>query len=205
VKYEKEKQFMSHDLLLTNRLNFIIEADRLKQVIRRTRLMDGSRHENSAEHSWHLALMALTLAEYAPMPCDLNHVVQILLVHDLVEIDAGDTFAFDLQANLTKDAREQAAAARLFGLLPDQEGMALQALWDEFEAATSNEARFAVAMDRLEPLLCNMRNGGGTWREHHVSHAAVLQRMTPIRDGAPELWPYVLSVIAEAREQGWIA
>jgi len=196
---------MADDLWLTSRLEFIIEADRLKQVIRHTRLMDGSRLENSAEHSWHLALMALTLAEYAPTPCDLNHVIRILLVHDLVEIDAGDTFAFDIQAHLTKDAREQAAAERLFGLLPEHEGTALRALWDEFEVSTTNEARFALAIDRLEPLLCNIRNGGGTWREYQVGHAAVLQRMDPIRHGAPGLWPYVLHMIAEAREQGWIA
>lgn len=190
--------------LLSSRLDFIIEADRLKQVIRRTRLMDGSRLENSAEHSWHLALMALTLADYAPAPCNLQRVVQMLLVHDLVEIDAGDTFAFDLAANLTKDAREQAAAIRLFGLLPEHEGQSLRELWEEFERAATNEARFANALDRLEPLICNIRNGGGTWREHSVGHTAVLQRMEPIRHGAPELWPYVLSIIAEAREQGWI-
>jgi putative hydrolase of HD superfamily len=190
--------------ILAQRLNFILEADKLKQIIRRTSLMDGSRLENSAEHSWHLALMALTLAEYAPQPIDMDHVVRMLLVHDLVEIDAGDTFAFDLAANATKVDRELAAAERLFGLLPSAEGQALRLLWDEFEQAETNEARFALAIDRFEPLLCNLRNGGGTWREHNVGRAAVLRRMEPIRVGAPALWPYVLSVVATAQARGWI-
>jgi putative hydrolases of HD superfamily len=182
----------------------VIEADRLKQVLRRTRVMDGARHENSAEHSWHLALMALTLAEYAAPAIDLDAVIRMLIVHDLVEIDAGDTFAFDLDGHLTKVERELAAAERLFGLLPEQEGLALRSLWDEFELGESEAARFALAIDRLEPLICNMRNSGGTWREHGIGRAAVLRRMDPIRIGAPGLWPYVLDTIDAGCAAGWI-
>jgi putative hydrolase of HD superfamily len=184
---------------------FIVEADRLKQVIRRTKIMDGQRHENSAEHSWHLALMALVLAEHAPGPLDLGRAVRMLLVHDLVEIDAGDTFAFDALGNQSKAAREQAAADRLFALPPEDQGAELRALWDEFEAGETPEARFAVALDRLEPLICNMRNGGGTWREHGIARAAVLRRMDPIRTGAPALWPYVLAAVEAAVAAGWVA
>jgi putative hydrolases of HD superfamily len=191
--------------MLLQRITFIREADRLKEVIRRTQIMGGGRLENSAEHSWHLALMAITLSPYADGPIDLAHVLRMLIVHDLVEIDAGDTFAFDAQGNETKRARELAAADRLFGLLPDPDGRELRALWDEFEAESTPEARFALAVDRFEPLLCNIGNGGGTWREHQIGRAAVLRRMDPIRTGAPGLWPYVLSAVDDAVSQGYIA
>ncbi len=181
--------------LIAQRIAFIKEADKLKTIIRRTQLMDGSRYENTAEHCWHVALMALTLIEYAPVQLDLPHVVRMLLVHDLVEIDAGDTFAFDAKGHETKEAREQAAADRLFGLLPEPDGLALRSLWEEFEASETPEARYALAMDRLEPLLSNISNAGGSWREHQIDNAAILRRMDPIRTGAPGLWPYVLTAI----------
>ncbi|GAB4128904.1 MAG: HD domain-containing protein [Roseiflexaceae bacterium] len=190
---------------LAQRLQFVIEIDRLKEVLRRTKIISGSRLENSAEHSWHLAMMALTLAPYAAEPIRLEHTLAMLLVHDLVEIDAGDTFAFDQQANSTKVDREQAAAERIFGLLPAAEGQALRALWDEFEAAETIEARFAIAIDRLEPLLCNSFNQGGTWRAHHVSLADVRKRMDPIRVGMPQLWPFAQAAIAQAHRNGWIS
>lgn len=189
---------------LEQQIAFVVEADKLKQILRQTRLMDGSRRENSAEHSWHLALMALTLAEHAGAPVDLAHVVRLVLVHDLVEIDAGDTFCYDAQANLSKAEREQAAAARVFGLLPEEQGRALRALWDEFEAGETAEARFANALDRLEPLLQNFRTEGGTWRAHGITRAAVLRRMEPIRTGAPPLWPYVLRVVEDSCAAGYI-
>lgn len=187
---------------LDQRIAFIKEVDKLKNIIRRTRLMDDSRFENTAEHCWHVALMAITLMEYAPMPLDLARVVRLLLVHDLVEIDAGDTFAFDLGGHETKAAREQAAADRLFGMLPASDGQELRAQWEEFEAGETNEARYAVAMDRFEPLLCNISNRGGSWREHHVGREAILRRMDPIRLGAPGLWPYVVAEIAAAHARG---
>jgi putative hydrolases of HD superfamily len=189
---------------LEQQLQFIIEIDKLKQIVRQTALVGGSRRENSAEHSWHLAVMALTLAEYACHGVDLPHVVKLLLVHDLVEIDAGDTFCYDVQASGSKAERELAAAERIFGLLPEDQGRALRALWDEFEASATPEARFANALDRLQPLLHNLHNGGGTWRAHGITRDAVLRRMAPIETGTPELWPYVLRVIEESCAAGHI-
>lgn len=190
---------------LERRLRFLVEADRLKAVLRRTRLVDGSRHENSAEHSWHLALMAVLLADQAGAAVDLSRVLPMLLVHDVVEIDAGDTFCYDAGANLDKDARENAAAARLFGLLPEDDGLRLRALWDEFEAGETDDARFAVALDRMQPLLLNFHGGGGSWREHGVTRQQVMRRMEPIRAGAPALWPVVAEVIDRACAEGWIS
>jgi putative hydrolase of HD superfamily len=190
---------------LDAQIGFIIEIDKLKQVMRRTQIMDGSRHENSAEHSWHLALMAITLGEHAPAPLNLGRVIRMLVVHDLVEIDAGDTFAFDAEGHLTKTEREQAAADRIFGLLPDDQRDDIRELWEEFEAVETAEARYALAIDRLEPLLCNLNNGGGTWRQYGITRTAVLKRMDPIREGAPGVWPYVVSAVNTATEAGWIA
>lgn len=190
---------------LGQQIQFIIEIDALKQVLRQTSIMGGARRENSAEHSWHLAVMALALAEHADEPVDILRVLKMLLIHDLVEIDAGDTFCYDPQANLTKAAREQAAAHRLFGILPNDIQEELLALWEEFEASHTPEARFANALDRLEPLLHNFHNQGGTWRAHGVTRAAVLKRMAPIERSMPSLWPFVLSVIAESQAAGYIA
>jgi putative hydrolases of HD superfamily len=190
---------------LTQQLQFVTEMDRLKQVLRQTRLMDASRRENSAEHSWHVALMAVVLLEYAPQGTDITRVLEMLLLHDVVEIGAGDTFCYDIQANLDKATREQAAAEQIFGLLPDDSGIRLRELWEEFELGTTNEARFANALDRLQPLLHNVHAQGGTWRAHGISRDQVLERMRPIEHGAPQLWPYVLDLISQACEQGFIA
>lgn len=190
--------------ILRQQLAFVIETDRLKQVLRRTHLMDGSRLENTAEHSWQLALMAFVLAEHAVEPIDLAHTIELLLVHDLVEIDAGDTFAFDSQAYLSKAEREQAAATRIFGLLPDDKAQAMHMLWEEFEAAATAEARFAIALDRLAPMLCNTLNQGGTWREHRITRAAVLRRMDPIRTAMPSFWPLVLQVVDTVERDGYL-
>ncbi len=187
---------------LARQLSFLAEVDKLKQVLRRTSLLDGSRRENSAEHSWHLALMAMVLAEHSGAVIDLHHVLTMLLIHDIVEVDAGDTFAFDLPGNATKLEREQLAATRVFGLLPEEQGAALRRVWDEFEAGVTPEARFANALDRLAALLSNHHNDGGTWREYRVSREAVLRRMEPIREGAPRLWPFVLEVVEQARAAG---
>ncbi len=187
---------------LTSQLHFIVEIDKLKSVLRQTSLIHEARHENSAEHSWHLAMMALVLAEYAPEPVDLLHLVKMLLVHDLVEIEAGDTFCFDAQANLDKAAREQLAAAQLFGLLPEEQGVTLRALWDEFEAQQSVEARVADALDRLQPLLQNYHSQGHTWRQHRITLAQVQARIAPIQAGLPTLWPEVQRMIEEVRAAG---
>jgi putative hydrolase of HD superfamily len=196
---------MQESQRLDRQLEFIVEIDRLKQVLRQTAIMGGERRENSAEHSWHLAVMALTLAEYAGETIDILRVLRMLLIHDLVEIDAGDTFCYDAQANLSKAAREQAAAARIYGLLPAGQGGELHALWEEFEAGETAEARFANALDRLQPLLHNYHNQGGTWRAHGITRDAVLRRMAPIQEGAPVLWPYVLSVVEASCAAGYIA
>ena len=176
-------------------LSFLVEADRLKGVLRQTTLCDGSRSENSAEHSWHLALMATVLAEHAPPGTDVARTMRMVLVHDLVEIDAGDTFAYDASANVGKDERERAAAARIFGLLPAEQTVELRALWEEFEAQETAESRFANALDRLQPLLNNDHSGGGSWKAHGVTRTQVLGRMAPIERALPGLWPMVLDVV----------
>ena len=186
-----------HDDRLPEQLRFIVEVDRLKSVLRRTWLIDGSRRENSAEHSWHLALMAMLLAEYAPAGVDTARVVRIVLVHDLVEIDAGDTFAYDVAGNADRAERESAAADRLFSLLPADQAAAFRALWDEFEEGETPEARFALALDRLQPLLQNVAANGGAWRSHGVTREQVTERMRPIRAVSAELWAFVESALAD--------
>lgn len=190
---------------LDRQLAFLRELDKLKGVSRRISLIDRSRLENSAEHSWHLGAMAITLAEYAPAGTDIGRVVEMLLVHDVVEIDAGDTFAFDTAANVGKAERETVAAERLFGLLPGEDGRRLRALWDEFEEGETPTARFANALDRLQGLLMNDAPGdGGTWRIHGVSKTQVLTRMAPIQSGAPALWPAVLEAVERAAAAGHV-
>lgn len=190
---------------IAQQLAFVTDIDRLKNVLRRTSLCDSSRVENSAEHSWHLAMMAVVFAEHAGPGVDVGRVVRMVLVHDLVEIDAGDTFAYDDVGNGDREARERAAADRLFALLPDDQGPALRALWEEFEARQTPDARMAAALDRLQPLLANDRCSGGTWRIYHVTRAQVLARMDPVREGLPALWPTVLEVVERHCAAGNIA
>jgi putative hydrolase of HD superfamily len=194
----------SHLHRLERQLAFLVEADRLKGVLRQTTLCDGSRRENSAEHTWHLALMGMVLSQHADDTVDVLHVLRMLLVHDLVEIDAGDTFAYDTAANADRETRERQAAERIFGLLPTEQGSELRALWEEFETATTGEARVAVALDRLQPLLNNHHAGGGSWRAHGVRRAQVLRRMEPIRTGLPALWPTVLDIVDRNCALGFI-
>lgn len=189
---------------LEQQLAFLVEVDRLKAVVRQTSLCDGSRRENSAEHSWHLALMAEVLADHAEDSIDVDRAIRMLLVHDLVEIDAGDAFAYDAAANVGREERELAAADRIFGLLPPQQASRLRALWDEFEAQETAEARFALALDRLQPLLNNHHSGGGSWLAHGVTRAAVLRRMEPIRTALPTLWPAVEDVVQRSCSLGHI-
>lgn len=191
---------------LQKQIQFIIEIDKLKKIMRQTYLMDHSRKENDAEHSWHLSVMAILLAEYAKEDqIDVFHVLQMLLIHDLVEIDAGDTFCYDEAGNAKKLDKEIKAADRIFNLLPADQAHYFRELWDEFEARNSPEARFAAALDRLQPLLHNSRTRGGTWREHHIKRPQVIQRNSPISDGAPVLWEYAAQLIDEAIEKGFLA
>jgi putative hydrolase of HD superfamily len=180
---------------IDQQLAFLVEADKLKNVLRRTTLTDGSRHENSAEHSWHLALTAMVLEEYSSSPVNLPKVLRMLAVHDLVEIDAGDTFAYDAAGNATKEERERRAADRIFGLLPTALREDLRSLWEEFDEAATPEARFANAVDRIQPFLQNRETGGGTWHIHHLSREQVLARMDPVRTALPQLWPTVLAAL----------
>jgi putative hydrolases of HD superfamily len=189
---------------LEQQLAFIRELDRLKGILRQSLLMDASRRENSAEHSWHLANMAMLLTEYAVEPVDLVRVLKMLLVHDVVEIDAGDTFAYDVVNVETQHAREQQAADRLFGLLPAEQASELRGLWDEFEERATAESKYANALDRLQPLMQNFYSEGQSWRKHQVTHEQVMKRMEPVKIGMPEVWPVVLKFIDEAAKQGFV-
>ena len=191
---------------LAEQVRFIIEIDKVKHVLRQTWLADGSRRENDAEHSWHMALMAILLLEYAEEPgLDPLRARGMILVHDLVEIDAGDTFAYDDEARADQAERERRAADRVFGLLPPDQARALRALWDEFEARQTPEARYAAALDRLQPLLLHMPTEGKCWRSHGVTADQVVERCSPIGDGSSVLWAYAQRLIREAVERGYLA
>ncbi len=185
-------------------LLFLTETDQLKNVERVNLIADGSRRENAAEHSWHLALMALLLHEYAGGDVNLLRVLKMTLAHDLVEVYAGDTFAYDTAANEDKTRREQQAAHRLFGLLPRDQGEELRALWEEFDAMETPDSQFAAAMDRLQPFLLNYLTQGHTWKLGEVSREQVLERMGVVQQGAPALWPFVQHVLGKAEEKGYL-
>ena len=190
---------------LTSQLQFIIEIDKMKTIIRRTLLMDGSRRENDAEHSWHIAILAMVLKEYANKPVNIDKVVKMCLVHDLVEVYAGDTYAYDDKGNATKLDRETAAADKLFSILPDGQGDEIRALWEEFDAHETDEAKFALGMDRLQPILHNFITEGVTWKEGHVTSDKVLKRNEGLKDIAPELWDLIEWLVNTAVERGYLA
>jgi putative hydrolases of HD superfamily len=189
---------------LASQIAFIVEIDKLKQVLRQTFVTDRSRRENSAEHSWHIAAMALTLSEHAGPGVDPLRVLKMLLIHDLVEIDAGDTFLYDRAAAANQAAREAAAAERLYALLPADQAVALKALWVEFEFGDSPDARFARALDQLQPVLLNYHTEGGSWRAHTVSGADVLAKKRVIEHGSPSLWRYAETLIRDSIAKGWL-
>lgn len=189
---------------LSQQIAFIAQLDQLKQVLRQNLVMDKSRRENSAEHSWHIATMAMVLGEYAPVELDQLRVMKMLLLHDVIEIVAGDTFCFDVEGNKDRVQREAQAATQVFGLLPADQCAELRALWDEFEQASSAEARFANSLDRFQVLLQNINTRGGTWRIHNIDKARVIQRMLPIREGIPALWPLVEHYLATAVADGFL-
>lgn len=187
---------------LARRLSFIYELDRLKTVLRQSMLIDESRQENSAEHSWHLAMVAMTLAPYADEEIDLARAMQILLIHDIVEIDAGDAFIYDDAARAEAEAAEQAAAERIFGLLPEPEASEFRALWDEYETQSTPEGRFAYSCDRLQPLLLNVAIDGGSWRKHGVSADRVKAVNGAIQMGMSTVWPVAEAMIDQAVAEG---
>lgn len=190
---------------IEQQIAFIVEIDKLKQVLRRTYLIDGERRENDAEHSWHLAVMAVLLSEYAREKLDLERVVKMLLLHDVVEIDAGDTFAYDEAAHADKEERERRAAERIFNLLPSDLAGEVFALWEEFEAGETPESEYAKALDRFQPILLNYGSGGIAWREHDISLEQVIARNRDIEAGAPALWTYVRGLIDRAERNGYLA
>ena len=188
---------------LKKQIEFIIEVDKLKQIYRQTLLMDGSRNENDAEHSWHLALMAMVLHEYSPKKdLDITKVLKMLLIHDLVEIYAGDTFCYDEKANLSKAERELEAAERLFNILPPDQSQEFRALWDEFEERKTPEALFASSLDRIQPLICNYLTGGHTWVKYGIKSDKVLERNLLVKEGAPELWELVEEIVEDSIKKG---
>jgi putative hydrolases of HD superfamily len=196
---------MDHERL-KRQLEFVVEIDRLKSVIRQTLLIDRSRQENSAEHSWHLAVMVILLSEYAKeKDLDVLRTIKMVLVHDLIEIDAGDTYCYDEKANLDKAEREQQAAERIFNLLPDDQAQELRALWEEFEARKTLEARFGAALDRLQPLLHNLNTEGLMWQKHGVRSTQVFSRNRLMEEGAPLLWDHVLTLLEKAMEDGLLS
>jgi putative hydrolases of HD superfamily len=184
-------------------IDFILEVEKLKGVTRKTRPLGLDRHENSAEHSWQLALLAISLERFAELPVDMNRVVRMLLVHDIGEIDTGDTIVFAEGGWEERKAAELAAVKRIFGLLPEDQAAEFLCLWQEFEQAESNEALFAHAVDRAMPVLLNLANEGQSWRENGISYERVVQRIQPpIQAGCPALWEYLESRLEEARNKG---
>ena len=190
---------------LEQQIRFIVEIDKLKSVYRRTYLINENRNENTAEHSWHLAMTAMVLAEYSNEPVDVLKVIKMALIHDIVEIDAGDTFVYDLQALSDKAERERAAADRLFRLLPDDQGQEFRRLWEEFESRESPEARFAAALDRFVPQLHNYYTSGGSWREHGITHDRVVAKNVTMKEGAARLWDWTIKLLDDAVRKGFLS
>jgi putative hydrolase of HD superfamily len=188
---------------LADQIRFVAEMDKLKGILRQTLLVGSRRPENDAEHSWHLTLLAMTIIEHANEPnLNLLRVLQMLIIHDLVEIDAGDTFAYDTAGRVGQHDREARAADRIFGCLPSDQGTEIRALWDEFEARETSEAKFAAAVDRFQPMLLNCLTEGAAWRKHGVTRSQVIARNGHIAEGSAALWAYASAMIDEAVAQG---
>ena len=190
---------------LQRRVEFLLELDKAKGVLRRNLIPSANRRENDAEHGWHVTMFALVLADYAPPGTDISRVIAMLLVHDIVEIDAGDAFVYNEEAKAQQPALERAAADRLYGLLPPDQGRNLRRLWEEFEARQTTEARFAAALDRLQPLLLNFHTQGQAWRQHGVTRDQVLTVNAHIADGSKALWGFARSLIEEAVRLGYLS
>jgi len=186
-------------------INFLLEIDKLKSVLRRTYLIAEDRHENTAEHSWHLAMMAMLLAEYANEPIEPARVIKMVLVHDIVEIDAGDTYFYDAAGALDKAERERRAADRLFALLPEDQGRELRELWEELESGQTPESRFASALDRFIPQLHNYYTQGKSWKEHGVTAERVLERNASMAGGSTKLWEWTRALLDDAVEKGFLS
>ena len=187
---------------LLNQIEFIREIDKLKYIFRKTKLINSDRPENDAEHSWHLAMMAIVLAGHANEPIDLEKVMKMVLIHDIVEIDSGDVFAYDTTKSHDNFDEELKAARRIFGILPKEQAEEFINIWIEFEEMKTPESKFARSLDRLEPLLQNASNNGGTWREFDVKFDKVIEKKKAIKDGSEELWKFAENLIDESVEKG---
>lgn len=186
-------------------LKFTAEIDKMTSVLRRTMLIDKSRRENDAEHSWHIAVMAILFEKFAPTGTDISRAVKMCIVHDLVEIYAGDTFAYDINGNKSKAEREAKAADKLFGMLPEDVGKEIRILWEEFDCMETPDAKYAACMDRIQPYLHNTLTDGHTWVEGKVSKTQVLERSGVIEETLPEVWDWVLKNVENGVKNGWIA
>lgn len=189
---------------MKKQIEFLMEIDKVKNIFRQTYLADGVRKENDAEHSWHLAIAAFLLQEYAKEDVDVLKVIIMVLIHDLVEIDAGDTYAYDTEGAKTKRAREVAAADRIFGILPEDQGAYFRELWEEFEAYESADAKYAHLLDNFQPLLLNHESGGKSWEEHDVKKSQIYKRNEKIEETSPEVWEYMKRIVGEHMELGQI-
>ncbi len=187
---------------LRKQIEFMLEIDKIKNIYRQTYVLHEDRKENDAEHSWHLAILAFLLAEYANEPIDVMHVMKMVLVHDIVEIDAGDTYCYDAEGSKTKAIREEKAAERIFGLLPDDQKQEFYALWREFEDNITNNAKFANILDRIQPLLLNYTKDGISWKEHDVCKSQVMNRIFVSADASDSLAELMKSVIDDAADKG---
>lgn len=189
---------------LEKQIRFIVEIDKVKNIFRQTYLADAGRKENDAEHSWHIALMAYLLQEYAEKPVDVSKVMLMVLIHDLVEIDAGDTYAYDDAGAETKRAREEAAADRIFGLLPEDQGKYFRELWEEFEAYESPEGKYAHLLDNFQPLLLNDASGGLSWQEHQVKKSQIYKRNEKIEETSETIWNCMKEIVQKHIECGHV-
>lgn len=187
---------------LLKQVSFIKEIDKLKYIQRKTKLFNSDRPENDAEHSWHLAMMTIVLAEHSDKPIDVLKVLKMVLIHDIVEIDAGDTFIYDTTKNHTNTDEERMAANRIFGLLPSAQAAEFIAIWEEFEEGITDEAKFAKTMDRFEPLLQNVSNNGGTWAEFDVPYQKVYDKKKAIKNGSTSIWNYAEDLLNDSVNRG---
>lgn len=187
---------------LRQQIEFILEVDKLKNIVRQTYISDGSRKENDSEHSWHLALMSILLCEYSNEKVDAFKVMTMVLIHDIIEIDAGDTYAYDEEGSITKSEREKKAADRIFNLLPKDQAEYMMSLWEEFESGSTEEAKFAATLDKLQPLLLNDKTDGRSWKEHSIKKEQVMNRNKDTHTGSEILWDYAKELIEKNVRNG---
>ena len=189
---------------LKKQIEFIFEVDKLKRILRQSILTDGKKRENDAEHSWHISLMAILLSEYSNEDIDVLRVIKMLLIHDIVEIDAGDTYCYDKEGHNDKREREEKAAKRIFGMLPKDQCDDMISLWEEFELMETAESKYAASLDRLQPLLLNYATNGKSWRDHDIESKQILERNAHIENGSKELWKFAKNMIYDCIEKGYL-